>query len=142
MAKHIVKTDIDYLGELRCKVTHAYSGNSFLTDAPLDNRGKAEYISPTDLAGASIGSCVATIMGIKAKDNGWDIDGLRISVEKEMQNEPYRRIAKLKIDITFPHRLDDKAFKILSNVVKTCPVTRSLSTEVKLEYSFNYADEK
>lgn len=140
MAKHKVEINVDYLGDLHCSVEHGPSGNKFMTDAPIDNRGKAEYISPTDLAGASIGSCVATIMGIKAQDNNIDIKGLKIKVTKEMVNEPYRRIGKLTFDITFPHKLSDEEFKLLSNVVKTCPVTRSLSPEVELEYSFSYAE--
>lgn len=138
MGKHQVKIDIEYLGDLHCSVTHGPSGYSFMTDAPVDNEGKGEFISPTDLAGASIGSCVATIMGIKARNNDIDIKGMKISVIKEMLNEPFRRIGKLIIDITFPHELNDKEFNILSNVVKTCPVTRSLSPDVELEYDFHF----
>ncbi len=140
MAEHLVKINVEYLGGLRCRVTHGPSGISFLTDAPLDNRGKAEYISPTDLAGASIASCIATIMGIKAMDAGIDIKGMSIDVTKEMVNQPFRRIGKLTVEITFPHLLDDKSFNLLSNVVKTCPVTRSLSPEVEVDFSFKYAN--
>ncbi|MFP4528066.1 MAG: OsmC family protein [Candidatus Kapaibacterium sp.] len=138
--KHTVRIDVDYPGDLHCKVTHAPSGNSFMTDAPLDNRGKAEYISPTDLAAASIASCVATIMGIKAQDNNIPLEGLRISAVKEMVNEPFRRIGKLTLDIVFPHKLNDKDFKLLANVVKTCPVTRSLHPDIVLVYNFSFAE--
>ncbi|MFP4370495.1 MAG: OsmC family protein [Candidatus Kapaibacterium sp.] len=140
MEKHIVNIDVDYLGDLRTKVTHEPSGTGFLTDAPLDNLGKAEYISPTDLAGASIGSCVATIMGIKARQKEINIEGLHIRVSKEMVNEPYRRIAKLSFVITFPRKLKDEDFKLLSNVVKTCPVTRSLHPDIKLDYKFSFKE--
>lgn len=139
MEKHLVRIDVDYLGDLHCKVTHAPSGTSFLTDAPLDNQGNAEYISPTDLAVASIGSCIATIMGIKANAKGIDIKGMKISTVKEMVDKPFRRIGKISIEITYPHELSDKDFKLLSNVVKTCPVTRSLSGDIDLEYKFDYA---
>lgn len=141
MDKYKVRIDVDYLGDLDCKVTHSLSGNSFLTDAPEDNQGLARHISPTDLLAASIGSCVATIMGIKAKSNELDISGLKISVLKEMANEPFRRISKLSFTIIFPKKLSEKNFQILSNVVKTCPVTRSLHPDVELEYEFLFRED-
>ena len=136
----MVKIDVEYLGDLHCKVTHAPSGNGFLTDAPLDNQGKAEYISPTDLLGGSIGSCIATIMGIKARDLGADIEGMTIEVSKEMVTKPFRRVGKLSFIITFPKALSDEHFKILSNVVNTCPVTRSLSPEIELVREFKFKE--
>lgn len=136
----MVRIDVEYLGDLHCSVTHTPSGQVFMTDAPVDNNGKGEMISPTDLVAASIGSCIATIMGIKANANNIDIEGMKISTFKDMVNEPFRRIGKLTIDITFPHQLNDKEFAIMENVVRTCPVTRSLLPEIELQYSFSYAD--
>lgn len=138
MENYNVKIDVEYLGDLHCKITHGPSGISFLTDAPVDNQGKGEFISPTDLVAASIGSCIITIMGIVARNNNIDIKGMTISVIKEMVNQPFRRIGKLTHEISFPNDLNEKEFTMLSNVVKTCPVTRSLSPDIILEYKFNY----
>jgi putative redox protein len=137
----MVKIEIEYLGDLMCEVTHSPSGNKFFTDAPLDNQGQARYISPTDLLAASIGSCVATIMGIKAKANNIEIKGMKILTFKEMINTPFRRVNKLTLEIIFPNKLNNKDFELLSNVVKVCPVTKSLLPEIELEYSFKYAFE-
>lgn len=131
---------VDYLGDLHCKVEHELSGQTFLTDAPIDNKGKGEFISPTDLAAASLGSCVATIMGIVAANNNIDIVGLKINMTKEMVNQPFRRIGKLRFEIIYPHQLDEHQFQMLNNVVKTCPVTRSLPPDVVLEYDFKFAE--
>ena len=136
----MVQIDINYLNDLMCEVIHTPSGNKFFTDAPLDNNGQARYISPTDLLAASIGSCIATIMGIKSIANGIDLSGLKISVSKDMINEPFRRVSKLFIVINFARKYSDKDFAILENVVKTCPVTRSLLSEIELEYKFNSPD--
>lgn len=130
----MVQINIDYLGDLMCKVTHTPSGNSFFTDAPLDNTGQARYISPTDLLAASIGSCIATIMGIKANANGINIEGLKITVGKEMDNLPFRRVSKLTVRIYFATVLNQKDFAIMQNVVNTCPVTKSLLPEIELDY--------
>src|SRR5690606_41637508 len=70
----LVQIDVEYLGDLHCKVIHTPSGQSFITDAPIDNQGKGEFISPTDLTAASIASCIATIMAIKARNSGFDIE--------------------------------------------------------------------
>lgn len=137
----MVQIDVEYLGDLHCKVTHAPSGQSFITDAPVDNEGKGEMISPTDLLAASIGSCISTIMAIKAKQKGLNIDGLKISVLKEMTNLPFRRVNKLYLKITFPNKLADNDFKLLSNVVNICPVTKSLREEIEVIPEF-YFDQK
>ena len=136
----MVKIKSEYLGELSCRVTHTPSGNSFLTDAPEENRGRARLISPTDMLAGSIASGVSTIMGIKAQDNNIDIDGLEIVAFKEMKNKPYRMVKKLTLEITFPKELNKKDFDLLSNVVKTCPVTRSLHPDIELEYHFKTKD--
>lgn len=136
----MVKISVDYLGDLYCNVVHTPSGNSFKTNAPVDNKGKGEYISPTDLVAASIASCVSTIMGIKAQEKQIDIVGMNITASKIMTNVPFRRIEKLILDITFPNKLEDDDFKLFSNVVKTCPVTKSLTSEIELEYNFNFTN--
>jgi uncharacterized OsmC-like protein len=133
----MVKIKVDYIGDLKCTVEHVKSGQKILTDAPEDNNGKAEYISPTDMMAGSIGSCIATIIGIKSRDMDVDMKGLSIIVSKEMQNKPYRRIKRLNIDISFPCKLTDKQFAIFSNVLKTCPVTRSLHPEIEIVPKFN-----
>lgn len=139
MENHKVQIDIEYLGDLHCQIKHGPSGQTFMTDAPVDNNGKGEYISPTDLLGTASGSCIATIMGIVARNQNFNIDGLKITVTKEMSNHPFRRIAKLTMDIVFPRELTSKEFELLQNVVKTCPVTRSLSQELQLIVNFSFA---
>lgn len=134
----MVKIAVEYLGDLMCSVEHTPSGNKFLTDAPLDNKGQARYISPTDTLCASLASCIATIMGIRAKENNVDITGLKINAFKEMLTEPYRRVGKISFEIIFAKELQEKELAIMKNVVKTCPVTRSLHPDVRLEYDFKF----
>ena len=59
-----------YLGELRTQSTHLKSGNSLISDAPLDNNGKGEAFSPTDLLATALATCMITVMGINANKNG------------------------------------------------------------------------
>lgn len=135
----MVQINVEYLGDLHCVVEHGPSGQKFMTDAPIDNQGKGEFFSPTDLVATAIGSCIATIMGILARNNNIDIVGMKIQVQKEMMNQPYRRIKKLFLNIEFPHRLNDHDFTIMKNVIKTCPVTRSLHPEIELEVNYDFA---
>ncbi|MGA2298553.1 MAG: OsmC family protein [FCB group bacterium] len=137
----MVQINVEYLGDLHCRVQHGPSGQEFLTDAPTDNQGKGEFISPTDLAAAAIGSCIPTIMGIVANKNNIDIKGLKITVLKEMINEPYRRIGKLSLDMVFPHKLNDHDFQLMKNVIKTCPVTRSLHPDIEIEAVYRFAED-
>lgn len=134
-----VVIEAEYLGDLHCKATHGPSKNTILTDAPLDNNGKGEYFSPTDLAATAIATCIPTIMGMVAQRNNFDIKGLKVSVRKEMMNKPYRRIKKLSLDFVFANKLDDKQFQLMKNVIKTCPVTRSLHPDIEIEAIYKFA---
>lgn len=136
---HKVEISVEYLGNLHCKAIHGPSGDEILTDAPLDNHGKGEHFSPTDLAATAIATCIPTIMGIKAKEIGIDIKGLKVSVTKEMMNQPYRRIKKLTLNFIFPKKLNDKDFQLMKNVIKTCPVTKSLHPDIEIEANYLFA---
>lgn len=136
----MVKLDIEYLGDLHCKAIHGPSGQELLTDAPTDNQGKGDYFSPTDLAATAVGSCIATIMGIKAQQHNIDLKGMNITVDKEMMNEPYRRIKKLIIRVVFPIALAENHLQIMKNVIKTCPVTRSLHPDIELDVDYKIKD--
>ena len=108
------------------------------TDAPVDNRGRGAHFSPTDLVGAAMGSCTLTVMGIVARDRGWDMSGATAKVVKEMGAEPRRHIAKLTVVITLPATLDEKARTTLERTALTCPVQASLGERTKLDLTFKY----
>jgi len=97
-----VKISCEYLGNLRVRATHGPSGTVLITDAPVDNQGKGESFSPTDLTATSLATCIMTILGIQAKGLNLDFRGLRVEVEKHMTAQPPRRIAKLEAMIQMP----------------------------------------
>jgi putative redox protein len=134
----MVKIEIDYQGQLLTEVTHDPSGTKFTTDAPLDNGGKASSFSPTDLVGAAIGSCMATIMGIFAQRHSLPLEGTRIEVVKTMIQQPIRRIAELKVDIYLPIAADHPQRAGVENAALTCPVRQSLHPDVKVPITFHW----
>ena len=133
-----VTLDVVYEGDLECTLTHGPSGDRMKTDAPVDNRGRGLHFSPTDLVGAALGSCILTVMGIAARDRGWEMKGATAKVVKEMGLEPRRHVAKLTVDITMPAALDDKARAILERAAHTCPVHASLGELTHVEMNFHY----
>ncbi|MCW9716418.1 OsmC family protein [Avibacterium sp. 21-594] len=128
---------IRYTGNLHNDLTHLQSGNTISTDAPVDNNGKGEAFSPTDLLAASLGACAMTIMGIQANKLGLDLTGTRIEVQKEMALNP-RRVARIILDFYLSKALDDNARSILENAAHTCPVAKSLSADLVQEFRFHY----
>jgi uncharacterized OsmC-like protein len=127
-----------YLGNLRVESTHLQSGNKIITDAPTDNRGKGEAFSPTDLLATSLGSCIMTIMGIKAMDNEIDIEGTEVEVTKVMASDP-RRVAEVIVEFYFPKKGYTNAQKqLIENVAGTSPVPLSLSEELKQTIRFHW----
>jgi putative redox protein len=125
-----------YEGDLRTRLTHIYSGNGIITDAPLDNQGLAQAFSPTDLVASALGSCMMTIMGIKARGMNLDLKGTEIEITKVMASEP-RRISEVHATIKFPpNNFSDKEKAILENAAKTCPVAQSLHPDIKQDLVF------
>ena len=127
-----------YVDNLRTRATHVQSGNSIITDAPVDNQGKGEYFSPTDMVAAALASCALTIMGIAARDNDFSIDGASAKTTKIMASDP-RRIGEIQIEYSFEGlALNDAQRKIVEEASRTCPVCLSLNSNLKRTISFNY----
>lgn len=119
-----------YLGDLRTEIIHVRSGSVIITDAPVDNKGKGENFSPTDMVAAALGSCIFTIMGISAREHAFSIDGSICRITKIMTDSP-RKIGEIKIEFDFTgNSYSDKQKKILEYCVKTCPVALSLNESV------------
>ena len=127
-----------YIADLRTEATHVRSGNSLFTDAPVDNEGKGEYFSPTDLVATALGSCILTIMGIAAKKHQFNIDNTRLEITKIMNDNP-RKIGEVVIDFYFPNdNYSEKEIKILEHAVKTCPVALSLHPDIIQTIRFHF----
>ncbi len=134
----MITAKTEYIGNLRTEATHLRSGNKIITDAPIDNQGKGEAFSPTDLVVTALGSCMMTIVAIAANSHGFNIDGAQWEITKIMASDP-RRISEVIIDITFPaNNYTDKEKKIIENSALTCPVAKSLHPDLKQCIHFYY----
>ena len=134
----MVEISIKYLGDLRCEARHAPSGTVITTDAPVDNEGRGESFSPTDLAATSLGACMLTIMGIAARKQGVDLGNTQVKVLKEMTPKPPRRIAKLTVVFTIPLPASHEKRAMLEAAAKSCPVHLSLDPGVEQEMRFDW----
>ena len=124
-----------YNGGLRTTCTHLASGNHFETDAPVDNHGKGERFSPTDLLATSLATCMLTVMGIKARTMDFDLDGIKVEVLKIMKSDP-RRVGGIELTFHIPASLssiDRKTIQILRHTGDTCPVIRSLHPDIEIK---------
>jgi putative redox protein len=127
-----------YAGNLRTEATHLASGNNIITDAPLDNNGRGEAFSPTDLVCSALGSCMMTIMGIVAERHQINLEGMEIQISKIMTTSP-RRIAEIILIFKMPARtFSEKEKVLLQNAALTCPVALSLHPDVIQTVQFNY----
>jgi uncharacterized OsmC-like protein len=134
----VVNIEIEYRGGLRCVAKHGPSGAELTTDAPVDNHGKGESFSPTDLVATALGSCMATIMGIFAERHGIDLSGMKIRVSKEMAAAPVRRIAKLTTEIWAPVSPTSPHSAALEKAALGCPVHHSLDASVDKPIVFHW----
>lgn len=129
-----------YLGELRTECHHLRSGKKFITDAPLDNKGKGEAFSPTDTVCAALASCIMTIMGIVAERESLDLKGMEALTTKIMTSEPPRKIKEIQIFLTIPTHLtlSEKQKQILKHAAHTCPVALSIHPDIIQNITFNF----
>lgn len=134
----MVQINVKYQGELHCDAVHGPSGAELSTDAPVDNCGRGESFSPTDLVATALGTCVATIMGIYADRHELDLKGMTVSVEKHMSDDQPRRIARLPVHINVPIALDDRHRKAIETAAGHCPVHQSLRADIEAPLTFVY----
>lgn len=128
----MVEITVNYQGQLSCKATHGPSGKTLVTDAPVDNNGKGESFSPTDLVATALGSCMATIMGIVAERREISLEGLSIKVGKVMSDDMPRRISELPVRIEMPMPESSPFKTLMVNAALTCPVHQSLHPDIKV----------
>ena len=129
---------VTYQSNLRTSCQHIKSGATFITDAPTDNNGKGEAFSPTDTIASALGSCMLTVMGIKAQTmEGVTIDGATALVTKTMSSNP-RRISKIEVVLKFPKQLEPKTQKILESTGNTCPVHYSIHPDIEKVITYHW----
>lgn len=126
-----------YRGKLRTECEHIRSGNTFITDAPLDNNGKGEAFSSTDTVATALASCMLTVMGIKANGLKVELTDSLAEVTKHMASGP-RRISMIEVKLSLPSPISEKNRKILEHTARTCPVLYSLHPEIKKEINFHW----
>ena len=127
-----------YEGQLRTEATHVASGTRIQTDAPVDNHGRGEAFSPTDLMGTALGTCILTTMAIVAERHQVDLVGSTVNVKKIMSQEPPRRIVQFDVELNLPAALSEADRTLLERVAHTCPVALSLNPEIRQEVRFIY----
>jgi putative redox protein len=132
----MVSITLEYQGDLHCQAVHGPSGTILSTDAPLDNQGRGESFSPTDLVATALGSCMLTMMGIMARTLDVDITGTTATVEKEMATAPVRRICRLSAVIRVPYALSGDIKLRMERAAHSCPVHKSMHPDIDMPITF------
>jgi putative redox protein len=131
---------IIYLGDMRTEATHVKSGNKLITDAPVDNLGKGEFFSPTDLLATALATCAMTIIGQAAHSHSFSVEGTKIHVTKIMEQNP-RRVGEVVIIFDFPPvAYSEKEKQIIRHSAATCPVLLSVHPDLKKTFIFNFPE--
>jgi putative redox protein len=135
----MVRIDLEYEQGLHTSAAHGPSGATVATDAPIDNHGRGEAFSPTDLLATSLASCMLTVMGITCEQRDWKLDGARVAVEKHMVTSPVRRVGRLVLAFEMPPGLPEQSREVLERAARTCPVAQSIHPEIVLDVEFAWS---
>lgn len=140
----MVDIGIEYEGDLHCRAEHGPSRSVLETDAPVDNHGRGEAFSPTDLVATGLGTCMVTLMAIRARERGIELEGTRAHVKKHMTTTPPRRIARLVVEVTVPRevaaQVDAPTRELLERAAHTCPVRLSLLDAIEVPIRFDWSN--
>ena len=134
----MVEMTVNYEGELHCSAVHGPSGNTLVTDAPVDNNGRGEAFSPTDLVATALASCTATIIGIVAQRKQLAVEGMSITVRKGMADDMPRRICRLEMDIVMPLPADHPERAALEAAGNGCPVKHSIHPDIEVVVDWDW----
>lgn len=134
----MVEIKLTYEGDLHCSATHGPSGNTLVTDAPLDNNGRGQAFSPTDLVATALGACMATIIGIVAKRKEITVEGLAVTVRKFMSSDLPRRIEKLELDLFIPLPASHPDRKLIESTARGCPVHQSIHPDIEVVMNWSW----
>lgn len=135
----MVEIEVAYEGDLHTVCRHGPSGRELQTDAPVDNQGRGESYSPTDLLATALGTCMMTAMGITARREGWKMEGARARVEKHMVADPLRRVGRLVLHFEMPAGIAPEARPVLEEAARTCPVRQSIHPGIETDLSFSWS---
>ncbi len=134
----MVEIKLAYEGDLHCNAVHQPSGSQLMTDAPLDNNGRGETFSPTDLVATALGACMATVIGIVAKRKEIAVEGMHIAVRKFMSEDQPRRIKRLELDLNMPLPADHPERKLLESAARGCPVHHSIHPDIEVNMNWTW----
>lgn len=135
----MIEIYIDYKGDLHCEARHGPSGRGLDTDAPLDNNGRGESFSPTDLLATSLGTCMATVLGIAGRRKDIPLEGMNVKVRKIMSDDQPRRVARLEVDIYVPISEDHVERRLLQSTALGCPVHHSIHPDIAVDINWFWA---
>lgn len=136
----MVEINTKYEGSLHCKAVHKPSGSVIETDAPVDNKGKGQKFSPTDLLAAAISTCWLTTMAIAAEERGIDMKGTTCRVEKHMSEDKPRRVVRLAGEIVFTKDIPLGKRGLLEATALHCPVAKSINPDIDVDLKFHFPD--
>ena len=137
----MVEIKLSYEGDLHCSAIHTPSGSTLVTDAPVDNNGRGQAFSPTDLVATALASCMATVIGIVAKRKEIAVEGMTVVVRKHMTTDLPRRISRLELDLDIPLPASHPDRKILESAARGCPVHHSIHPDIELVMNWKWQEE-
>jgi uncharacterized OsmC-like protein len=136
----MVEIQLDYEGDLHCNALHVPSGTRLSTDAPVDNNGRGESFSPTDLVATALGACMATVMGIVAARKEISLEGMKVKARKFMSEDQPRRIVRLEVDLDMPLAGDHPERKVFEGAARGCPVHHSLHPDIEVVMKWSWRE--
>lgn len=134
----MVEIKLQYEGGLHCSAVHSPSGSTLTTDAPVDNNGRGESFSPTDLVATALASCMATVIGIVAGRKGLAVEGMQLAVRKFMSADTPRRISRLELDIDMPLSAGHPDRALLESAARGCPVHHSIHPDIEVVMNWKW----
>ena len=113
----------------------------YFTDAPAEvGGGEGEVFFTFRPLACSLATCIATTMGAFAKRKGMDLNGMKLEVEKKMEDQPNRQSIAFLFLYGCHMLFSPEQRTALAHVAHTCPVHKSLHPDVHVSLVFYWKD--
>lgn len=107
-------------------------GNEQVIDEPEHHGGSDEGPSAVQSLAGALAACTASTMRMYADRKGWDLTGLEVAVDTELDGP---RPVSFRVDLHLPDGLDEQQADRLRVIAAKCPVHRAISESTPVEVS-------
>jgi putative redox protein len=126
------------IGIARYKCSIEWRNGKIIADEPITSGGQDEGPDPHSLFLASVVSCTLITLRMYIDRKGWDIPSIYVNGNMFQTTKDEKLTSYIDRDIRFGSKITDEQRDKLTDIAKSCPISKILQGEIIVRtYAFN-----